>query len=211
MPPPSTLPRAVMSGVTPYRSCAPPAARRKPVITSSKMTSAPAARVAAASSRDTRGEARARRPNRARPRRSPPRGDPRLPRSPPRAQQHHSTAPSRASPSHRSGSGRVRARRTSSGRSADSRGEVIGPAVVVPFELDHELTPGSRPREPHSSLRRLGAGVRKSELLDPRHEVGDELGRLAGRAGAETRCATRRGRRSPRPLPTRMQARGRTG
>ena len=42
-PPPAILPRIVRSGVTPKRSCAPPRATRKPVITSSKTSSAPAA------------------------------------------------------------------------------------------------------------------------------------------------------------------------
>ncbi len=36
-----TLPSVVRSGVTPNSSCAPPAATRKPVMTSSKMSSAP--------------------------------------------------------------------------------------------------------------------------------------------------------------------------
>ena len=41
-PPPTILPSTVRSGVTPNRSCAPPRATRKPVITSSKTSSAPA-------------------------------------------------------------------------------------------------------------------------------------------------------------------------
>ena len=40
-PPPMTLPRVVMSGRTLYSACAPPRWTRKPVITSSKMSSAP--------------------------------------------------------------------------------------------------------------------------------------------------------------------------
>ena len=40
-PPPMTLPKHDRSGVTPKRSCAPPRASRKPVITSSKTSSAP--------------------------------------------------------------------------------------------------------------------------------------------------------------------------
>ena len=42
-PPPTILPRMVRSGRTPKRSCAPPRATRKPVITSSKTSSAPLA------------------------------------------------------------------------------------------------------------------------------------------------------------------------
>ncbi len=42
-PPPITLPKVERSGRTPSSSCAPPFARRKPVITSSKMRSAPCA------------------------------------------------------------------------------------------------------------------------------------------------------------------------
>ena len=49
-------------------------------------------------------------------------------------------------------------------------GEVVGPAVVMPLELDHELTTGCRTGESYGSLRRLGAGVRKAQLLDARHE-----------------------------------------
>ena len=41
MPPPMILPSVVRSGVTPYSPCAPPCATRKPVITSSKISSAP--------------------------------------------------------------------------------------------------------------------------------------------------------------------------
>src|ERR1041384_7095859 len=40
-PPPITLPSVVRSGRTPRRPCAPPAPTRNPVITSSKMSSAP--------------------------------------------------------------------------------------------------------------------------------------------------------------------------
>ena len=36
-----TLPSVVMSGVTPYRDCAPPSATRNPVITSSKISTVP--------------------------------------------------------------------------------------------------------------------------------------------------------------------------
>ena len=42
-PPPMTLPRVVRSGLTPKRSGAPPGAIRNPVITSSKISSAPCA------------------------------------------------------------------------------------------------------------------------------------------------------------------------
>src|SRR2546423_197118 len=48
-PPPITFPRQVRSGSIPYRCCAPPRATRKPVITSSKMSRAPAARVSSRS------------------------------------------------------------------------------------------------------------------------------------------------------------------
>ena len=41
MPPPMTLPKADMSGTTPITCCAPPRATRNPVITSSKISSAP--------------------------------------------------------------------------------------------------------------------------------------------------------------------------
>ena len=41
-PPPSTLPRIVRSGVTPAGCCTPPGDTLKPVITSSKMSNAPA-------------------------------------------------------------------------------------------------------------------------------------------------------------------------
>ena len=44
-PPPMTFPKQLRSGVMPKRSCAPPLARRKPVITSSKISSAPLAAV----------------------------------------------------------------------------------------------------------------------------------------------------------------------
>jgi len=44
-PPPMTLPKQLKSGVMPKRSCAPPFAKRNPVITSSKMSSEPLARV----------------------------------------------------------------------------------------------------------------------------------------------------------------------
>ena len=40
-PPPIIFPRQVMSGVTPNSSCAPPLPRRNPVMTSSKMRTAP--------------------------------------------------------------------------------------------------------------------------------------------------------------------------
>ena len=42
-PPPRIFDSVVRSGRTPYSSCAPPAATRKPVITSSKISSAPLA------------------------------------------------------------------------------------------------------------------------------------------------------------------------
>ncbi len=41
MPPPMTLPRQVRSGVMPYSACAQPSATRKPVITSSKISTVP--------------------------------------------------------------------------------------------------------------------------------------------------------------------------
>ncbi len=41
IPPPMTLPNVVRSGVMPYKPCAPPKATRKPVITSSKISTAP--------------------------------------------------------------------------------------------------------------------------------------------------------------------------
>ena len=47
MPPPMILPSVVRSGCTPNRAWAPPRPTRKPVMTSSKMSSAPSARVAA--------------------------------------------------------------------------------------------------------------------------------------------------------------------
>jgi hypothetical protein len=42
-PPPMILPNVDKSGVMPNRSCAPPRASRKPVITSSKISNAPLA------------------------------------------------------------------------------------------------------------------------------------------------------------------------
>ncbi len=44
-PPPIIFPRHVISGVTPYLSCAPPMPSLKPVMTSSKMRSEPESRV----------------------------------------------------------------------------------------------------------------------------------------------------------------------
>ena len=45
MPPPSALASVTMSGITPKRSTAPPAAMHRPVLTSSKMSTTPCLRV----------------------------------------------------------------------------------------------------------------------------------------------------------------------
>ena len=213
IPPPSTLPSTVMSGVTPKRCWAPPGARRKPVITSSKITSAPAARVwSRPAARGTRVAARAPHPTRGRLRRSPP----------PAGRRHSAIASSRASGSFQ---GTVQsdaitpagipAESGRAGRDADAgpapRSEVVGPAVVVALELDHELASRRRAGEPDRRLRRLGARVREPELLDPGDELRDELGRPPRRAGAGRRCASRAARPSPRLPPRRRPARDRTG
>ena len=57
-PPPITLPSVVRSGLMPYSCCAPPKATRKPVMTSSKISSAP---VLCECSRSASQEARRRR------------------------------------------------------------------------------------------------------------------------------------------------------
>ena len=84
-PPPRIFPSTVTSGISPSSSCAPPAASRNPVITSSKITRPPAPRTVRPRRRGSR--ARAARARRSRP---PARGSrlravSRPPRRPPRA------------------------------------------------------------------------------------------------------------------------------
>ena len=186
MPPPITFPSAVMSGVTPYRSCAPPAASLKPVITSSKMTRAPAARVVETSCSRNPGRGSS----------TPP--DPgttsqitaasRSPAAVDRLGERLGVVPRhRPERLHDPGRdpGRVGSRRPGRRARPDPGGEVIGPAVVVPLELDHELAAGGGAGETDGRLGRLGARVREPQLLDPGNELGDELGRLAGEAVRE--------------------------
>ena len=172
-----------MSGVTPYRSWAPPAASRNPVITSSKTTRAPAARVAETSTLEIAG---ARLEHTARPGHdlTDHRGEP-VPGRVDRLGEHCGVVPGhdphRLHGARRNAGG-VGPRGAGSGGWPDAGREMVGPAVVVPLELDHELAAGRRTREPDGRLGRLGARVREAQLLDPGHELGDELGSLAREA-----------------------------
>ena len=52
--------------------------------------------------------------------------------------------------------------------------------MVVAFELDHEFPPRDCAGKTDGRLRRLCSRIRKAQLLDPRYEVGNKLGRFAG-------------------------------
>ena len=57
---------------------------------------------------------------------------------------------------------------------------MVCPAVVVPFELEHEVAARRGAHEAHGRLRRLRAGGGVAQLLDAGNERGDQLANLAG-------------------------------
>ena len=214
-PPARILASVVRSGVMPNCAWAPPGATRKPVITSSRISSTPCAAV---SSR-------------------------RLARKPARQRRHAERAAGRLDQRGRDvavggerGAQRVGVARLEQQRVGGdlgeharrrravemarvARGHVVVPAVEVRLEADDLAPAGERAGEPHRHQRRLGAGRGEAHALGARHQpldglgpahlervVGAEVGaareRLLHRGGDLAdgcgRAAARRGRRSSR-------------
>ena len=175
-PPPTILPRIVRSGRTPKRACAPPRATRKPVITSSKTSSAPVA------SHSIRRPSRKPGAGGTQPM-FPATGSTRIAASP---SPYRSTAAAVrvevvVGDDDRVGGhagGHARRRRDAERREpgAGARQEGVGVAVVAAVELDHTVAASERPREPDRRHRRLGARRDEPDALDRRHRV-DDLGR----------------------------------
>ena len=193
-PPPTIFPRIVRSGGTPKRSCAPPRATRKPVITSSKTSSAPDASQSARSASRKPG-AGGTQPM------FPATGSTKIAA---RSSLWRSTAAAASVDVVVVDDDRVgddRRRHARRGRDAERREararlgeERVGVAVVAAGELEHAVAAREGAREPERRHRRLGARGDEPHLLDRRHGV-DDLGReldLALGRRAEARPVERR-------------------
>ena len=187
-PPPITLPKHHRSGVTPDQPVAPAGPRRKPVITSSKISSAPAASQAARS-----------------PSRNPGAGATRFMLAATGSTMTQATRSSRAGHhvvgddlgvGHRAGRDADRARQAEHGHAAAPAGQqAVGVAVVAAVELDHPVAAGRAAGQAHRAHGRLGARGDQPHLLAAGHPFADGLGQqdLARGRRAERRAA-RRGR-----------------
>ena len=170
-PPPMTLPRHVRSGRTPSRPWAPPRATRKPVITSSKISSAP-----------TRSHS-ARRPSR-----KPGRGGTRSHVRGDRLDDHARRLVVELGDCVVRRHDRVRhlrvgdtsaTRQSESGDpTAPSHEQRVGVPVIVAGEL-HQLAPsGEAAGQSDRAHRRLGAAAHQAHLLDRTDSIDDRLGQL---------------------------------
>ena len=183
-----TLPKHHRSGVTPDHAVAPPGPSRKPVMTSSKISSAPTASQAA-----------------RRPARKPGRG---------RDQVHvgrhrldddarhrvvelgHDVVGRHHGVGHRPGGHAGRTGQPEHGDPAAPAGQqAVGVAVVAAVELHDPVPAGDAAGQAHRAHGRLGARRDQAHLLAPGHPVADRLGQqhLARRRRAEG-GAQRRGR-----------------
>ena len=179
-PPPMILPSVVRSGRMPSRSCAPPGATRKPVMTSSKIRSAPWRFVSS------------RRPARK----------PGLGSTSPMLPAYGSTMTPRSQPGSAAKRGahrveivvrqrracRARCRPVMPGESGDAvrqraaagrDQERVAVAVIAARELDQLVASGEAAREPQRAHRRFGAARTKANRLDRRNHRADELGEFA--------------------------------
>ena len=191
-----TLPITVMSAGTPSSSCAPPRATRKPVITSSRTSSAPDE---SASSRS-----RSRNPGSggttpmfagtgsARIAAGRVLGDRGLDRL--------GVVPGDDHRRGRSGLGDARRGRDAGGRQArPGLGEqAVDVAVVGAGELDELLASGRRAGQADRAHRRLGARARHPQHLDRREAIGDLGGQLDLALGGGAVAGALRGRRGDR-------------
>ena len=209
-PPPTILPRIVRSGRTPNRSCAPPRATRKPVITSSKTSSAPDAshscRSASRIAVDRRDDAHV-----PRDRLDDDRGEA-------FAVAEHGLGDRldvvvRADDRVGGDGGRHAGRRRDRERreaGAGAREQRVDVAVVAAGELDDAVALREAAREPDRAHRGFGARRDEPDLLDRRHRVGDLLRELdlRFRRGAEASCRAALPRAPPRPSPDPRARRG---
>ena len=184
--------------MTPYRSCAPPRATRKPVITSSKTSSAPLASHSARSASRKPG-AGGTTPM------LPATGSTRIAASPsPYSATAAATASmslkgstivSPATPDRNAGRRRNPERHQARAR---AREQSVDVAVIVARELDQPVAARRGAGQPHGAHRRLGSRGHEPHHLDRRHRIHDLGGEvdLALRRRTEGRAP---GRARPRP------------